>query len=82
MWHDPDNGRFDGGMATERLHPWHGEQLEPQPIRGIEGIAGAVAVIHIHSEDGGMTYEMTEPVAHGHHRPRSSGTIPGEVRSA
>lgn len=66
---DPVDDRFGEGMSTERYHPWHGEGLDASPVRGAEGIAGAVVVIQAGPTQG-MSYEQTEQVGSGHHRAR------------
>lgn len=77
-----DDERFSQGMSTERFHPWHGEHLAPQPVSGVEGIAGAVALISLHGPHGGMTYEQCEPIGESWHRAASSGAVPNMVRPA
>lgn len=77
-----DDDRWSQGMSTERIHPWHGEGLEPQPVEGTDPIAGMVAVITLHSPEGGMTYEQTEPVAGRWHRAKASPATPNQVRHA
>jgi len=51
-------------------------------VPGVEGLAGAVAIISLHAPEGGMTYEQTECVDGKHHRSKSSGPIPYTVRPA
>ncbi len=81
MWQDPTiEGRWDQGMATERYQPWHAAHLCEEPIHNVEGVAGGVAVISLHGEEGGVTYEQTEPLGAGHFRPKSSPAIPNLVR--
>lgn len=75
---DPE--RFAQGMSTERYHPWHGNSLQPQPLPGVDSLAGAVAMISLHGPDGGMTYEQCEPVDDNHHRYASSPPIPNVAR--
>ena len=70
------------GMSTEKYPSWYGGDLDPNPVSGVEGLAGVVALISVHGEDGGMTYEQTEPVFGNHHRNRASAPIPDIVRPA
>ncbi len=79
---DPDDGRWSHGMSTERVHPWHGEHLQPQPVAGAEGIAGMVTVVTLHDSDHGVTYEQCEPVGNGWHRATFSGPVSNLVRPA
>jgi hypothetical protein len=80
MSFDPDLDRFSQGMAAERYPPWYGNSLRPQALPGVEGLAGAVAMISLHGPDGGMTYEQCEPVDDNHHRYASSPPIPNVAR--
>lgn len=77
-----DEDRFCQGMSTERYHPWYGNNLMDAPVPGVEGIAGAVAIISLHGPEGGCTYEQTEGVGGNHHRGKASGVIPTIVRPA
>lgn len=81
-FYDIDDERFNQGMSTERFHPWHTDHLMTQPVSGIEGMAGAVAIVSMHGPDGGMTYDQCEPVDGNWHRPQASGPVPGIVRTA
>lgn len=75
-----DEDRWAQGMSTERYHPWYGEDLEPQPVSGAEGVAGHLSVMVLLSPEGGVSYEQTEPVAGQHHRAKASGPVPYKVR--
>ena len=76
-----DDSRFAQGMSTERYHPWYGEEIEPQPVASEnDGLAGMVAVVTMHSPEGGMSYEQTENVNGRHHRSRASHAEPYKVR--
>ena len=77
-----DEDRWSQGMSTERYHPWWGDDLEPQPIATeYDGLgAGLVAVVTLHGEDGGMTYEQAEPVNGRHHRAQAAHSAPYKVR--
>jgi hypothetical protein len=78
-----DDDRFSQGMSTERYHPWYGDGLEPQPVATEnDGIPGMVAIVTLHSPEGGMTYEQTENVNGRHHRIKASPAIPDIVRHA
>ena len=78
-----DDDRWSQGMSTERYHPWYGDGLEPQPIATEnDGMAGMVAVVTLHSPEGGMTYEQCENVNGRHHRVKSTPSAPYKVRPA
>jgi len=79
---EPDMERWNQGISTERYPPWHGQHLMDADVPGVEGLAGAVAIISLHAPEGGMTYEQTECVDGKHHRSKSSGPIPYTVRPA
>ncbi len=77
-----DEERWNQGLGTERHHPWSSQDLAPKPVDGVDGIGGSVAIISMHSPDGGMTYEQCEPVGDKWHRHTASAPIPDIVRPA
>lgn len=77
-----DEERWNQGISTERYHPWHGQDLHTTPLSGVDGIAGEVSLITMHSPEGGVTYERCEPAPDGWHRHTASAPIPDIVRPA
>jgi len=78
MYIAPD--RFDEPLTTEGYHARRTNDLEGEMVPGVEGIAGAVAIINFSAENG-CTYEQTEPVGENWHRYRGGWPL-GTVRPA
>lgn len=76
-----DEERWSQGMSTERYHPWHGQALRDDPVPGVEGVAGGLAIISLHG-DHGVTYEHTSPLGDQHFRHTASAPVPDLVRPA
>jgi hypothetical protein len=74
-----DESRLCDGMTEDDYNLHRSSSLMPLPILGAENVAGAVAVVSLHSEEGGMTYEMAEPHEGRWHR-HASGPKPYKVR--
>ena len=79
MYVAPD--RFSEPLVTEGIHPRFINDLEDDPVPGVDGIGGTVSIIGF-SDEHGMNYEQTEPIGENWHRPRGSAAKPGVTRPA
>lgn len=77
-----DLDRWSNGQSSERFHPWYGDDLDPTPVPGVDGVAGVVAIVSLHSPSGGMTYEQCEPHGGNHYRSKAAIATPNQVRYA
>lgn len=73
---DPAPDRFQEGMSTERYHDWHGNGLDPEPVRGVDGIAGCVTITMRGPDGNGVVKEQCEPVGANWHQSRAGKNLP------